>query len=350
MRILQTAGCSSRRPTEPGQFTWADPNLIEETLAPPGSSSPRSSAIDFTMRYEDLDDWWVHVTQHLHPHRGRRQADGLRHPQRRAGRARRSKQAVRATRRPSGNPRKNLDRDGDRLASRAMYYDDDADLDLLNGKTVAILGYGSQGHAHARNLSDSGRQRRRRPPRGLEVGRARQGRRPDRHHDRGRRQPGRHRDGPAARREAPRRLRGVDQGRHRARQPAHVRPRLLDPLQRGRGPAGGRRRARRPEGPRPPGPPPVPRGLRRPVPDRDRQERDRQRAAARARLRQGHRRHPRRRDRDHLQGRDRDRPVRRAGRPLRRRLRAGDARATRPWSTPATTPSSPTSSASTSSS
>src|SRR3954469_410160 len=37
-----------------------------------------------------------------------------------------------------------------------MFYDDDADLDLLNGKTVAILGYGSQGHAHARNLKDSG--------------------------------------------------------------------------------------------------------------------------------------------------------------------------------------------------
>src|SRR3954451_2744531 len=37
-----------------------------------------------------------------------------------------------------------------------MFYDDDADLELLNGKTVAILGYGSQGHAHARNLSDSG--------------------------------------------------------------------------------------------------------------------------------------------------------------------------------------------------
>jgi ketol-acid reductoisomerase len=37
-----------------------------------------------------------------------------------------------------------------------MFYDDDADLDLLSGKTVAILGYGSQGHAHARNLSDSG--------------------------------------------------------------------------------------------------------------------------------------------------------------------------------------------------
>src|SRR3954470_21761850 len=37
-----------------------------------------------------------------------------------------------------------------------MYYDDDADLKLLEGKTVAILGYGSQGHAHARNLKDSG--------------------------------------------------------------------------------------------------------------------------------------------------------------------------------------------------
>ena len=37
-----------------------------------------------------------------------------------------------------------------------MFYDDDADLSLLNGKTVAILGYGSQGHAHALNLKDSG--------------------------------------------------------------------------------------------------------------------------------------------------------------------------------------------------
>ena len=33
-----------------------------------------------------------------------------------------------------------------------LYYDDDADLDLLRDKTVAIIGYGSQGHAHALNL------------------------------------------------------------------------------------------------------------------------------------------------------------------------------------------------------
>src|ERR1700743_883316 len=37
-----------------------------------------------------------------------------------------------------------------------MFYDDDADLNLLDGKTVAIIGYGSQGHAHALNLKDSG--------------------------------------------------------------------------------------------------------------------------------------------------------------------------------------------------
>ncbi len=37
-----------------------------------------------------------------------------------------------------------------------IYYDDDADLSLLEGKTVAILGYGSQGHAHALNLKESG--------------------------------------------------------------------------------------------------------------------------------------------------------------------------------------------------
>src|SRR5215207_8779263 len=37
-----------------------------------------------------------------------------------------------------------------------IFYDADADLSVLDGKTVAILGYGSQGHAHALNLKDSG--------------------------------------------------------------------------------------------------------------------------------------------------------------------------------------------------
>jgi ketol-acid reductoisomerase len=37
-----------------------------------------------------------------------------------------------------------------------VIYDNDADLDRLDGRTIAILGYGSQGHAHALNLKDSG--------------------------------------------------------------------------------------------------------------------------------------------------------------------------------------------------
>lgn len=37
-----------------------------------------------------------------------------------------------------------------------IYYDQDADLNLLKGKTIAIIGYGSQGHAQAQNLQDSG--------------------------------------------------------------------------------------------------------------------------------------------------------------------------------------------------
>ena len=37
-----------------------------------------------------------------------------------------------------------------------MYYEKDCDLSLLDGKTVCVVGYGSQGHAHAKNLRDSG--------------------------------------------------------------------------------------------------------------------------------------------------------------------------------------------------
>src|SRR5580700_9444536 len=37
-----------------------------------------------------------------------------------------------------------------------MYYDNDADASALEGQRIAVLGYGSQGHAHALNLRDSG--------------------------------------------------------------------------------------------------------------------------------------------------------------------------------------------------
>ena len=37
-----------------------------------------------------------------------------------------------------------------------LIYDDDADLSIIQGRKVAVIGYGSQGHAHALNLRDSG--------------------------------------------------------------------------------------------------------------------------------------------------------------------------------------------------
>ena len=37
-----------------------------------------------------------------------------------------------------------------------VFYDKDCDLSLIKGKNIAIIGYGSQGHAHAQNLSESG--------------------------------------------------------------------------------------------------------------------------------------------------------------------------------------------------
>ena len=37
-----------------------------------------------------------------------------------------------------------------------IFYEQDCNLSLLEGKTIAIIGYGSQGHAHAKNLKDSG--------------------------------------------------------------------------------------------------------------------------------------------------------------------------------------------------
>ena len=68
-----------------------------------------------------------------------------------------------------------------------IYYDNDADLKHLQGKKVAIIGYGSQGHAHALNLRDSGVRRRGRPARGQPLAREGPGGRRHRAHARPRR-------------------------------------------------------------------------------------------------------------------------------------------------------------------
>ena len=151
----------------------------------------------------------------------------------------------------------------DQVASPPMFYDDDADLTKLDGKTVAIIGYGSQGHAHSLNLKDSGVE----VVVGLrpELGERGQGRGPRPAGARARRgrQRGRPGDDPRARRAPRPDLGGRAQGRDRRRQHAPVRPRLLDPLRADRAPARGRRGPGGAEGTGPPRPPPVPRGLRR---------------------------------------------------------------------------------------
>ena len=131
-----------------------------------------------------------------------------------------------------------------------MFYDDDADLTLLDGKTVAIIGYGSQGHAHSLNLKDSGvdvvvglrpdsSSVANAKAAGLEVADITEAASrgdvvmvllPDEKH------------GEVYREQI---ADGVAAG-----QPPALRPRLLDPLRRGRAAGRRRRRARRPQGPR----------------------------------------------------------------------------------------------------
>ena len=77
---------------------------------------------------------------------------------RRAARARRPTPRA-LPRNPQPQPQSPTQRRSDRAGGTVMariFYDHDADLGLIQAKKVAVIGYGSQGHAHALNLSDSG--------------------------------------------------------------------------------------------------------------------------------------------------------------------------------------------------
>ena len=338
----------------PGMFCFAAPASLEGALAGAGFTEVVVEDLAFAWPYESFEHWFE-TTSDLSvafaealagcPARGGR---------RRAGRARGALRPLSPRGRLPGDTGAGARGRRHRIArrpplrSRAVFYDDDADLGLLDGKTVAIIGYGSQGHAHALNLRDSGvdvvvglrpdsGSAERARGQGFEVaGRG------------GRRQPRRRDHDPRPRREAPRGVGGRGPRRRRGRQPPALRPWLLHPLRRGGAPARRGRRAGGAQGPGPSRAPSVHRGLGRSRPDRDPPGRHRQRQGPGARLRARHRQHAGRRDRDHLQGRDRDRPLRRAGRPVRRGLRAGRGRATRRWWRRATTRAWPTSSACTS--
>jgi SAM-dependent methyltransferase len=63
VRILQERGLLEPTAPGPGQFAWQDPELIEDTMATAGFIDPEIEAVDFVMRYDDVDDWWVAQTQ-----------------------------------------------------------------------------------------------------------------------------------------------------------------------------------------------------------------------------------------------------------------------------------------------
>ena len=210
--------------------------------------------------------------------------------------------------------------------SAEVFYDDDADLSIISGRKVAVIGYGSQGHAHALSLRDSGvdvrvglpatsKSRAKAEEQGLRVRDAGRGR------GRGRRD----HDPRAGHRAAEDLRRGHRADAHR-RQGDLLRPRLQHPVRPDQAAVRRRRRDGRAEGSGSPGAPPVRRRQGRPGAGRGA---TRTRPAARragAVLREGDRRHPRRRHQDHVHRGDRDRSLRRAGGALRRHDRAGAGR------------------------
>jgi SAM-dependent methyltransferase len=63
-RIMQAREILERdAPGSPGQFAWADPGTIRETMETAGFIEPHIEAVDFEIHYDDVDDWWVAQTQ-----------------------------------------------------------------------------------------------------------------------------------------------------------------------------------------------------------------------------------------------------------------------------------------------
>jgi SAM-dependent methyltransferase len=64
VKILQDRGILEKDdPSGPGQFAWADPYTISETMETAGFIEPEIEAVDFEIHYDDVDDWWVAQTQ-----------------------------------------------------------------------------------------------------------------------------------------------------------------------------------------------------------------------------------------------------------------------------------------------
>ena len=193
-----------------------------------------------------------------------------------------------------------------------VYYDKDADLSLVKGKKVTIIGYGSQGHAHAQNLQDSGVKvtvgLRRTAPRGTRRRRAAS--RSPRWTRRSRAPTSSWSCCPTSitRRSTREFIEpNIKQGRV-----ARLRPRLQHPLRPDPAARGSRRVDGGAQGAGPHRALDLRRRRRRADADRRASRPVGQGARSRALLRRGDRRRQGGRHRDQFQGRDRDRPLRRA--------------------------------------
>ncbi len=174
-----------------------------------------------------------------------------------------------------------------------VYYDKDADLSLIKGKKVTIVGYGSQGHAHSHNLNESGVK--------VTVGLRKGGASWDKAKKAGLKVQGSRRcgerrrrgDDPAARRVAPPGLARGHRAQHQEGRGAGLRARLQHPLRADRAARRPRRDHDRAQGPGPPGALDLCAGRRRAVLDRRASGQVRQGARYRPVLRRGDRRHAR---------------------------------------------------------
>jgi SAM-dependent methyltransferase len=63
VKILEDRGLIEPHPPGPGQFAWADPELIRDTMETAGFIEPEIRAVEFVVNYPSIDDWWVAQTQ-----------------------------------------------------------------------------------------------------------------------------------------------------------------------------------------------------------------------------------------------------------------------------------------------
>ena len=170
-RAASSAGSApAARPAAPGavrarRARRASSELLEDA----GFADVGVDAVDLTFAAAGLDAWWEYTARPVAVARRRRSLARRRRRDARRGsatavEARCAPLRSRPTARSRSPAARSWRRRPRRLAAAGVahslrapcIYDDDADLTLLDGKTVAIIGFGSQGHAHALNLKDSG--------------------------------------------------------------------------------------------------------------------------------------------------------------------------------------------------